>query len=698
MQLNFKGLTLRNFISTGAVTQAIDLSSNGLTLILGQLIDSNGQVSRNGAGKSTIAHALSYVLFGQALSKIRVDNLINDINQKNMLVTLDFEIGEDQYRIERGRKPAVFKFFKNGAEYKQDNNAKGEGAETQEDIDKIVGMDHTMFCHIVALNTQTIPFLKETAGKQREIIEKLLGVTQISERAKVLTKLMGLTKDEIKTHEATINATRDANIRIQQSVDTAKSKALNWDRTQEATIAEVKSLLAALSAIDIDAELAAIDRVQSYDAEKKEFENALVQTKRELDLVEREARAAAQEIDRLRRAAEAFDPDGELPKLKRTLDTLDYDHSTLTKKRATAITLQTSLDADIEKKSDEIKNANGSECTTCGQSLEGTDHLDHILDRLNKAKVGLEADRIKAENEVKEIDTKLSALVDERAIAERAIETTKVELESEQAERKTLFENASASASQDDAARQKLSDDISAITNALAAHGARPTSAYATAAEVYQVRQDRAALEAEETRLNSEVNPHVDQIAAFEAAIHELDYTPLHEAQDMLKHQELMQKLLVNKDSFIRKKIIDQNLSTLNDRLSHYLECLVSTFEIKLKSDLTVEISKMGRDYDFEQLSKGESNRVVLAISWAFRDLWESLNIPVNLIFCDELLDSGLDATGSEDALQVLKALARDRNKNVFLISHKEELRGRIDRTLLISKSDGFSEFNFDEF
>ena len=100
-----------------------------------------------------------------------------------------------------------------------------------------------------------------------------------------------------------------------------------------------------------------------------------------------------------------------------------------------------------------------------------------------------------------------------------------------------------------------------------------------------------------------------------------------------------MLKLLTNKDSFIRKKIIDQNLSYLNTRLSHYLVKTGLPHEVMFKSDLEVEITQYGRDFDFDNLSRGERTRLILSLSWAFRDVYESINDKINLLFIDELID-----------------------------------------------------------
>jgi len=105
--IHIHNLTVKNFMSVGNATQGIDFNRQDLTLVLGENLDLGGDGSRNGTGKTTIINALSYALFGQALSNIRKDNLVNKTNGKNMLVSLDFRIGSTDYKIERGRKPNV---------------------------------------------------------------------------------------------------------------------------------------------------------------------------------------------------------------------------------------------------------------------------------------------------------------------------------------------------------------------------------------------------------------------------------------------------------------------------------------------------------------------------------------------------------------------------------------------------------------
>jgi len=131
----------------------------------------------------------------------------------------------------------------------------------------------------------------------------------------------------------------------------------------------------------------------------------------------------------------------------------------------------------------------------------------------------------------------------------------------------------------------------------------------------------------------------------------------------------------------------------LNHRLTYYLDRLGLPHQVEFQNDLNVEITQLGQDLDFDNLSRGERNRLILGLSFAFRDVWESLYQNVNLLFIDELIDSGLDSAGVENALSVLKKIGREREKNIFLISHKDELVGRVNHILKVIKDGGFTSY-----
>ncbi len=202
--IKIKDLTVKNFMSVGNQTQAVDFDKQQLTLVLGENLDQGGDDagSRNGTGKTTIINALSYALYGQALTNIKRNNLINKTNSKGMLVTLHFEKDNIDYRVERGRSPNIMKFYLNNEEQELDDLSQGDSRKTQEFINKLLGMSHEMFKHIVALNTYSEPFLALRTNDQRAIIEQLLGITILSEKAANLKDQMKITKDASTEEEA----------------------------------------------------------------------------------------------------------------------------------------------------------------------------------------------------------------------------------------------------------------------------------------------------------------------------------------------------------------------------------------------------------------------------------------------------------------------------------------------------------------
>ena len=117
---------------------------------------------------------------------------------------------------------------------------------------------------------------------------------------------------------------------------------------------------------------------------------------------------------------------------------------------------------------------------------------------------------------------------------------------------------------------------------------------------------------------------------------------------------------------------------------------------VKFQNDLSVSIEELGRELDFDNLSRGERNRLILSMSWAFRDVWESLYSPINILFIDEMIDSGLDTQGVENALALLKKMTRERNKSIWLVSHRDELTSRVENILRVVKENGFTSYNTD--
>lgn len=587
MSLKFKTITMRNFQSIGNVTQTVSLDSDGITLILGDNIDLGSNGSRNGTGKTTLVQALAFAIFGVSLTNIKRDNLVNKINQKNMLVSLEFVDGKKKYRIERGRKPAILRFYIDDGLVvdPNSNEAHGESKHTQAEIDKVIGISLKMFKHIIALHSKTTPFLNLRDGEQREIIEELLGITQISQKAEALKIKIKGTKEEIKEQEVRIKTITESNNRIHSHIADLKFKSETWERTHTKKLDKLSSEISQLENIDIDTEIANHSKINEWNIVNTNLSHTIKET---------------QTLEK---------------SLKR---------------------LQSSLESVLAQ----LKDANEHKCPECNQNLHN-DKMLEIKDKLTTKKDQFEED-IKIISE--ELDGKLTLLTE--------------------------------------------------LHSASVALGAKPVLIYSSIDEAYGHQRLLDSVKQTYETATSTTNPYYDQIANLSSSgIQTISYEYLNQLTRLKDHQEFLLKLLTNKESFIRQKIIDQNLSFLNNRLNHYLEVINLPHEVVFNSDLTVDIIKLGKEYDFDQLSSGEQNRLVLSLSWAFRDMWETLNQSINVLIIDELIDSGMDSQGMDKALELLRKLAVERNKNILLISHKGDLESRVDRILTAQKENEFTSY-----
>jgi ABC-type glutathione transport system ATPase component len=227
--------------------------------------------------------------------------------------------------------------------------------------------------------------------------------------------------------------------------------------------------------------------------------------------------------------------------------------------------------------------------------------------------------------------------------------------------------------------------------------GTAPTVFYDTLEDALNHRNSLDTLRKDFNNRSVEIDPYGEQIDEMQGkALQAVDYEHLNALTRLQDHQDFLLKLLTNKDSFVRKKIIEQNLSYLNQRLTHYLDKIGLPHQVLFQNDLSVEITELGRDLDFDNLSRGERNRLILSMSWAFRDVWESLYHPINVLFIDELVDSGMDTQGVENSLALLKKMSRERHKSIWLVSHKDELAGRVENILKVVKENGFTSYNTD--
>jgi len=585
--LIIKDLTVKNFMSVGNTVQAIKFDNKHLILVLGENMDLGGDDAgaRNGTGKTTIINALSYVFFGEALTSIRRDNLVNKTNNKDMAVSINFVKNNVTYTIERGRKPQTLKFYANKIEQNTDTDeAQGENKETQKEINRLLGMTHAMFKNIIALNTYTQPFLATKQAEQREIIEQLLGITLLSQKADLLKEQQKATKLELSNEKIKIDSQIASNEKIQESIESLKIRSRAWQTQKNEDEKGFSKAIAELEKVDITKELNAHKKLAKHTDDVKTLKG-----------LEKE---------------KAFHEDS------------------LTK-----------AETQVEKTEKDLEFAKDAKCPTCGQDLRDDKHK-HLVNELNS----------------------------------------------------TLTES-------NEYANKLKSDLVNVQQNvtAIGDLGVIPDTYYDTIDEAYNHKGSLADLKRQLKQTDTKEDPYQEQITELnKSAIQKISYVKINEMEDLYRHQDFLYKLLTAKDSFIRTRIIEQNLTYLNQRLAYYLGQVKLPHTVTFQSDLTVQIEELGRDLDFDNLSRGERNRLILSLSWAFRDVWESLYQQINLLFIDELVDAGMDISGVESAMAVLKDMSRTQQKNIFLISHKDELISRVDSVLKVVKENGFTSYNND--
>jgi DNA repair exonuclease SbcCD ATPase subunit len=441
-----------------------------------------------------------------------------------------------------------------------------------------------MFKHIMALNTYTEPFLSLKANDQRTIIEQLLGITMLSERADKIKELNRSTKEDITKEEFRIRAVQDANKRIEEQIEALKRRQTLWVTKNAEDIEKLTKALSSLQEINIEAEIDAHKAHTVWDQKRKDINDL------------------SSQISRVK---------------------LDLNRE----------------DKTVSKVSKEIETLANHECHTCGQAFHDSKHQQVMA-------------------------AKQADLDGARAAV---------------------------------ASHTQFLSELEAALTSLGTLGKPPKMFYDTEEQAIQHRANVASLELQIKNKSEETDPYAEQITDMQTqALETVTYDALNELTRLQEHQEFLLKLLTSKDSFIRKKIIEQNLSYLNARLTHYLDRIGLPHTVVFQNDLTVSIEELGRELDFDNLSRGERNRLILSMAWAFRDVFESLYTPINVLFIDEMIDNGLDTQGVESALALLKQMSRERHKSIWLVSHRDELAGRVENILKVVKEGGFTSYNTD--
>ena len=568
----FKTLILRNFLSFGNNYTEIDLTFEGSTLVNGENVDSG---TANGAGKTTILNALVYSLYNKPADNISLQRLINSTNSSKdtlMEVKLLFTKGEDEFEIYRCRGGSTnIELTCNGEDITFDSVS-----ENDKFIEELVGISYELFTKVVIFSNNSTPFLMQPISHQRQQIEELFKITELSEKAIILREKIKQIEADVNIQEAVIKEKETAKALHERHLKEAKLRVDRWETSRTSDVKELSDTLDEIKDVDFEAE--------------EELHSAKAEIAKEITPIQA---------------------------------------SILTTESAIKILIK-----DIGKLEGELAHLADDKCPYCMQQYADAPH------------------------KIEEKRTKLKEKQDDLAIKQVQLDEYKgieTELKAAQVEIEGMIKH------------KNLKEHLT-------------------------IKNNRISYENKLKSLRDSINPHLEAYNnLFNEESKEIDYAIVDGLKNDLEHQNFLLKLLTDKNSFIRRKIINKTIPLLNRRLNVYTYDLGLPHVVKFDSDMSCTVSEHGRELDFGNLSNGEKKRVNIAMSLAFRDILHRLHSRFNLLMVDELDGGAIDTIGMDCVIKLLKQKNRDDGVAVWMISHKPEAIGRFDRDIVVRKENGFS-------
>ena len=705
--LLFKKISMRNFFSFGNVPQVVELDSNTLTLILGQNNDAlsteGAEGARNGVGKSAIIQGLAFGLYGKSIdNSIKIPNLVNKINEKQCEVIIEFEKDGISYRVERGRSPTFFNFYKNDSKIESDES-RGEMKDTQEELLTVLGISQTLFEHIVILNTNVQPFLALSTSKQRDMIEELLGITQLTEKAVLLKDMSKESKRLADQEKFKLETITESNKKIQQSISSLEEQAAQFELKKEQKINSIQKNLDDLGVVDFDVLMKEASRQEKIREDndkiiklKSNLKDSQLKRDKFNENIQLQRTSLIKQIEVLKE----LDISKELSlhediqaweQLSIILSEMKNNHALITSKIQNFERLLKNTKDKLQKEMELLNDLEKSQCPMCKQDLEHTDSHKSLLDKCNSNIITIQDEISTYENEINILKNSLPEMF-EMPVKPVTFYSTLSDAKLHEHKLETLEKMLL------DEQDNPYDSDIDEIQKQLSTlvHIVIPDNEYVDISTIGMLQFQQESLQKSLQEAIESENTYFRQIETLKNdSLQIVDWDDYNRLVSMYEHQDFLLKLLTNKDSHVRKRIIEQNIQFLNKRLSYYIEKSGSNHLVEFMNDLSVDISMNGKSYDYSQLSRGERNRVIISLNLAFRDTYESLYQNINILFVDEIIDNGLDSSGVYNAWSILQDLSATRNKNIYVVSHREELLSKASNILKVLKEDSFSTIEF---
>jgi DNA repair exonuclease SbcCD ATPase subunit len=565
--IHFRVIRFKNILSTGNAWTEIQLDGNKSTLIVGE----------NGAGKSTMLDAISFALYGKAFRNITKPQLLNSINQKELMVEIEFSIARNNFMIRRGIKPNVFEIWKNGALLNQDAAARDYQSYLE---DSILKLTYKSFGQVVVLGSSTfVPFMQLKAGERREVIEDLLDI-------QIFTVMNTLLKEKLSGNKESIQNIKYQIDLLKNRIDSAKEHNNSIRELKEGEVTKLKEKL-----------------------------------REQIALIEAEQEAVNSLMDEVKALTESV---ADKPAVKKKLQELqDIDRELSNKHR-----LLTKDIAFFESHDD---------CPTCRQGIEHDFKEETITHSSAKAK------------EIFDAREKLS------------IRGVKIE---------NRLSNISS-----------VESDISRKNLDMSEHNAN----YKMAMTVCK-------------SIKNELSEAEDQVEAIDMSSIKLLEDELnghHSSQTQLFDDKEMLGLVSSmlKDGGIKTRIIKQYVPVMNKLINKYLAAMDFFVQFELDENFNETIKSRFRDvFSYASFSEGEKLRIDLALLFTWRAVSKLRNsVSTNLLIMDEIMDSSLDNSGTEEFLKIINEITAD--SNIFIISHKgDQLYDKFDNVIRFEKVKNFSK------
>ena len=563
--IKFEKIRWKNLLSTGQQFTEINLCDTNSTLIVGN----------NGAGKSTILDALCYVLFNKPFRKINKPQLPNSINEKELVVEVEFTIGTVGYKIIRGMKPNVFEIYRNNELVDQDAANKDYQKYLEQSILKL---NYKSFTQVVILGSSTfVPFMQLPAAHRREVIEDLLDI-------QIFSQMNSLLKERVKD-------TKDEQRQCEYELDLA-SERVNMQRSNINNLSKV------------DLEWTSSLQVR-FDKNQQRIDDIAICLK-DLD-----------------KSIEQITP--ELVKLDRSIEKHDKYKE-----------MRTKISQRCEQTNKDIAFFKDNEnCPVCTQ-LIAEDFRKTRVENLSSKVLELQ----KGKQDIAEQIEKMTKEV--KTLREKAemVNKYRYEMQTLTREQMKLYEE-----------NTNLMTDMGSDT-----------------ANLENEKQELVKLESllsQKQESCSAINKQADNLKVVASLL---------------------------KDGGIKTKIISKFIPIINQKINKYLQSMDFYVNFTLDENFDEKIkSRFRDDFSYASFSEGEKQKIDLALLFTWREVAKMKNsVSTNLLILDEVFDSSLDQSATDELMKILKGLGQ--NTNLFVISHKGEvLYDKFDKIVCFEKQGDFS-------